>query len=110
MQLSDVDLLLGTSYVGSSDEPMYEAQLEAAKSQAKEYCNNDFLVEQEDGTYIEEYPKSVQMGVSMMVKSMSEDQNVASESLEGMSQSFFENGTFKSALVYFKPFRKVGFK
>ncbi len=106
MQLSDVDLMLGTSYVGSSDEPMYEAQLEAAKSQAKEYCNRDFL--NDDG--IEEYPKSVQMGVSMMVKSMSEDQNVASESLEGMSQSFFENGTFKSALVYFKPFRKVGFK
>lgn len=110
MLLSDVDALLNTSYVGSSNEAVYEARLDAAKDQTKKYCNNEFLVEQDDGTYKEVIPKGAQMGIALMVKSMGESQNVSSQALGDMSKSFFKGGTYKSALGYLKPYRKVGFK
>lgn len=55
-------------------------------------------------------PPDVEIAVDMIMKSMKESQNVASQSLGDMSKSFFEGATYKSALKFLKPYRKVRFR
>lgn len=55
-------------------------------------------------------PPDVEIAVDMIVKSMKESQNVASQSLGDMSKSFFEGATYRSALNFLKPYRKVRFR
>lgn len=106
MQLVDVDNLLNTSYVGATNEAVFEARLDAAKDQAKTYCNRSFV----DDAGNEAIPKGAQMGIALIVKAMGENQNVQSQSLGDMSKSFFEGATYRSALGYLKPYRKASFK
>ena len=109
MQLAELTNLLDIT-IPADKEGVYNARLAAAIGQAKVYCNNDFMVLQGDGvTYSEEIPPGAQMGIALMVKAMGENQNVASQSLEDMSKSFFANGTFSAAIPYLKPYRKVKF-
>lgn len=106
MLLTDLELLLNITIVGTSDEATYDARLDAGINLAKEYCNRDFL--NDDGVLV--IPKGAQMGVALLVKAMGEGQNVQSQSLGDMSKSFFEGGTYKAALGYLKPYRKAGFR
>jgi hypothetical protein len=106
MQLADVEKLLNITIVGTPQEDVFEARLAAAIDQAKQYCNRDFL--NDEGQL--EIPKGAQMGIALIVKAMGENQNVSSQSLENMSKSFFENGTYKAALQYLKLYRRAGFR
>lgn len=107
MQLTDLEQLLEITIVGTPKEQVYEARLAVAIDQAKQYCNRDFLNDQ--GQL--EIPKGAQMGIALLVKAMGEKQNLASRSLNGeLSESFFENGTFKAALQYLRPYRRAGFR
>jgi hypothetical protein len=74
--------------------------LEDGIDYAKRYCNNSFV----DGI-----PPSVKKGIALVVRSMSENSSVQSQSLGDMAKSFFEGGTMKEAHTYFKPYRKVRF-
>lgn len=106
MKLTDAEKLLNTQMVGAADEAVYQARLDAAIDQAKQYCNRDFL--NTDGLL--EIPKGAQLGVALILKAMGETQSVASQSLGDMSKSFFENGTYKAGINYLKPYRRLGFK
>jgi hypothetical protein len=113
MLLVDVENLLGITIL-AEQTTIYEARLSAAIDQAKQYCNNDFMVTTtaEDGTEttVETIPPGAQMGIALMVQAMGEKQNVASQSLGDMSKSFFQDGTKSAALNYLKPYRKAGFR
>lgn len=104
MQLDDLKFL-GVA-VKAGDEQMFQKRLNVAIAEAKAYCNNPFLNE----AGVEEIPDGAQMGIALLVKSIGETQNVASQSLGDMSKSFFEGGTAKAAYKKLKPYRKVGFR
>lgn len=78
-----------------TDEQMRKGAIEHINT----YCNQDF----KDG----ELPFDIEIAVDMLVKSMKENPGVQSQSLGDMSKSFFEGGTYKAALKYMKPYRKV---
>jgi hypothetical protein len=110
MQLSDIESLLGIQ-IATDQTAVFAARLAAAIDQAKQYCNNDFMVLDADGvTEKEEIPPGAQMGVALMVQAMGEKQNVQSQSLGDMSKSFFQGGTMSAAQTYLKPYRKASFK
>jgi hypothetical protein len=96
MQLVDVQNLLGIQFA-ADQTAIFEARLSAAIDQAKEYCNNDFIVINADGTTAETIPAGAQMGIAFIVQAMGEKQNVASQSLGDMSKSFFQGGTMAAA-------------
>lgn len=54
-------------------------------------------------------PADVEIAVDLVSKAMKESPNVASQGLGDMSKSFFEGGTYKAAMQYLKPYRKVKF-
>jgi Phage gp6-like head-tail connector protein len=105
MQLVDIENLLGIK-IATEQTGIYSARLSAAIDQAKQYCNNPFV----DDTGAENIPGGAKMGIALIVQAMGEKQNVQSQSLGDMSKSFFEGGTYKSALKYLKPYRKASFK
>ena len=105
MQLVDVENLLGIQIV-AEQTAIFTARLSAAIDQAKTYCNNDFL----DDFGVENIPTGAQMGIALIVQSMGEKQNVASQTLGDMSKSFFQGGTNAAAMKYLKPYRKAGFR
>lgn len=105
MQLSDLEALLGITIVGTPQEARYTALMAAAIDHVNDDCGGRFTQEY-DSVLI---PPGVQMGVALVVKSMTENQNVASQSLEGMSKSFFKGGTYDSARSYWKKYRRLVF-
>jgi hypothetical protein len=98
MELSELKIRL--KILDSSQDEFLEIALEDATDYAKEYCNNSF----KDGV-----PSSVKKGIALLVRSMSENSSVSSQSLGDMSKSFFEGGTIKEANKYFNPYRKARF-
>lgn len=107
MLLNDIENLLQIT-ITEAQKDVYEARLEAAIDYAKTYCRTDF--KNVDGEEV--FPGGVKMGIATVVQAMGEKQNVQSQSLGDMSKSFFKNGTFDAAHMYFKPYvsKKVGFK
>lgn len=103
MLLSDLEAF--GIIITDAQKPMYQKRMNAAIKQVQKHCNRTF---EENGAVV--LPEDVQLAVSLMVKSMGESQNVASQSLGDMSKSFFQNGTYIAALSYLKPYRKAGFK
>jgi hypothetical protein len=97
------DLVLGGVTVPDGQDQVYQARLDAAINQAQEYCKRDF----KDDEGVLDIPPGAKIGIALIVKSMTETQNVQSQSLGDMAKSFFEGGTYKSALLYLKPFRKM---
>lgn len=83
-----------------SQDDFLTVALEDAIDYAKQFCNNDFP---------EGLPPSVKKGVALIVKSMTENSNVASQSLGDMSKSFFEGATMREAEKYLRPYKKVRF-
>lgn len=104
MTVNDLQDCLGIVIVGTPQEGRYTKALAAAKAHVKQKCNNPF----EDASGKESIPDDVQMGVALVVKSMMEDQNIASNSIDGMSESFFKGGTYEAAKQYWKAHRRVG--
>lgn len=105
MQLSDLETALGITIVGTPQEARYQFLLDAAIDHVKRDCNNSFL----DANGNLALPGGVKIGVATLVKAMTENPAVSSQSLGDMSKSFFEGGTYKAARRYWKPYRKVGF-
>lgn len=89
----------------TSQDPFLQVALEDAIDYAKNYCNNSFL----NANGEEELPGAVKKGVALIVKSMGENSNVASQSLGDMSKSFFQGATMNEAHNYFRPYRKLRF-
>lgn len=89
----------------TSQDAFLAVALEDAIDYAQSYCNNTFL--NDEGEL--ELPSSVKKGVALIVKSMSENSNVSSQSLGDMSKSFFEGATIREAHTYFKPYKRLRF-
>lgn len=90
----------------NSQDEFLTIALEDAIDYAKSWCNNQFL----DESGSESLPPTVKKAVSLIVKSMSENSNVASQSLGDVSKSFFQGATMGEAHKYLRPFKKVKFK
>lgn len=103
MEIKDVEDLLGITITGSPQETKYKALLASAISHVNKQCGDRFT--DDDGVVT--LPDDVKMGVAMVVKSMTENQNVASQSLGDMSKAFFQGGTYKAATVFWKDYRKA---
>lgn len=88
-----------------SQDEFLQVALDDAIDYAQRWCNNQFL--DENGTL--SLPPSVKKGVALIVKSMTENSNVASQSLGDMSKSFFEGATMREAEKYLRPYKKVRF-
>lgn len=116
MQTNDVATLLGIT-ISDDQQTAYQAKLDAAIDYAKNYCNNDFMVsttvDNGDGTTTttstEIIPNGAQMGIAWLVKSMTEQPNVQSQSLGDMQKQFFQDATFIAAMNYLRPYRKAKF-
>lgn len=89
----------------TSQDEYLQVALDDAIDYAKNYCNNLFLNSKGETVL----PGAVKKGVALIVKSMNENSNVASQSLGDMSKSFFQGATINEAHKYFKPFRKLKF-
>jgi hypothetical protein len=105
MTLEELEALLGITVKGTAQEARYTALLAAAIDHVNGQCGDSFT--QTDGSVV--IPLGVQMGVALVVKSMTENQNVASQSLGDMSKSFFKGGTYESARAYWKKYKRVFF-
>lgn len=105
MDLKELKIRLGINENDNSQDTVLQVKLDDAIDYAKNYCNNLFINSKGEM----ELPGAVKKGVALMVKSMGENSNVASQSLGDMSKSFFQNGTTDEAHKYFKPFRKLRF-
>ncbi|MEH6943392.1 head-tail connector protein [Bacillus sp. JJ722] len=84
----------------TSQDDTLSINLEDAIDYVKTECNNQF----EDGL-----PSRVKRAVALLVKSMGENSNVASQSLGDMSKSFFQGATQKDVQDYLRPYKKVKF-
>lgn len=103
MRIDELEELLGITIQATPQEALYEARLAASVDYVKTYCRNDFL----DSDGYESIPKGAQMGIALLVKSMSENSNVSSQSLGDMSKSFFEGATGREAKLYLKPYVRL---
>lgn len=84
----------------NSQDEFLTIALEDAIDYAKSWCNNQFA---------EGIPSGAKKGIALIVKSMGENGNVASQSLGDMSKSFFQGATMDEALKYLRPYKKVKF-
>lgn len=98
MDLEELKIRLKIS--DTSQDAFLAVALEDAIDYAKSYCNNEF----KDGI-----PSAAKKGIALIVKSMNENGNVASQSLGDMSKSFFQGATMEEAHKYFKPFKRLRF-
>lgn len=98
MDLEELKIRLGIN--DNVQDGALQVKLEDAIDYVKIYCNNDF----KDGI-----PSAVKKGISLIVKSMNENGNVASQSLGDMSKSFFQGATMDEAHKYLKPFKRLKF-
>lgn len=94
------ELKIRLKITDNSQDEFLSVALEDAIDYVKTYCNNQF----HDGL-----PGGVKKAVTLIVKSMGENNNVASQSLGDMSKSFFQGATMDEAHQYLKPYRKVKF-
>lgn len=99
MELSELKVRLKVT--DTSQDEFLSVALQDAIDYVKTYCNNNFA----DGI-----PGGVKKGIALIVKSMNENNNVASQSLGDMSKSFYQGATMNEAHSYFKPYRKARFK
>jgi hypothetical protein len=95
MELQELEALLGIIIVGTPQEAAYAVKLAAAEQQALDYTKRT------------ELPAGASMGVAMLVKALGENPGVASQSLGSMSKSFFEGGSYKAALNYLRPYKRI---
>lgn len=105
MDLAELKTRLKIPLSDTSQDEFLQESLEDAIDYVKEYCNNPFHNEKGE----EVIPGAVKKGVALLVKSMSENPNVASQSLGDMSKSFFKGATMEEAHRYFKPYRRLKF-
>lgn len=84
----------------AQDDFLYFALTDAI-DYVKDYCNNPF----HGGL-----PGGVKKAIVLLVKSAGENNNIASQSLDGMSRSFFQGQNQTEAHDYLKPYRKVRFR
>ncbi len=104
MDLKRFDTLTGL-HISDADEATqerYKAWIAAAEVHINELCGGRFLVAQEDGTYKIILPPDVEIGLTQLVTHISnaKDSHLASQSLQGMSQSFFQGGGYSTASAY----------
>jgi hypothetical protein len=97
MELQEIADLLGIT-IQESQTAMYSARLDSALDLINEDCGGRFA----DANGIITLPPGVKMGAALLVKSMSENPAVASQSLGDMSKSFFQGGTESAARKYWK--------
>lgn len=105
MELEELKIRNKLSLLDTSQDAYLSVALEDAIDYAEQYCNRSF--KNSLGGY--DIPPSVKKGIALMIKSMGESSNVASQSLGDMSKSFFEGGTMKEAHRYFAPYKLVKF-
>lgn len=84
----------------NSQDGILSVNLEDAIDYVQQWCNNDF-----SGGF----PSAVKMGITLIVKSMSENPNVASKTFGPMSTTFVKDGTMNKAYKYLRPYKKVKF-
>lgn len=108
MELKRFDVLTGLriSDADQDTQERYKAWIAAAEIHVNELCGNKFLLPQPDGSYQLVFPPDVEIGITQLVVHMSNwrDGNIASQSLSGMSQSFFQGGGYITAAAYWKRF------
>ena len=79
---------------------------QAYKEWIKDYCNNDFLNEDEE----EELPGGVELALEKLEEMHSQSPNVASESVSDLSRSFFSSDIPDNIKSLLRPYRRVSFK
>lgn len=100
MELSELKLRLGIPESDTSKDALLQLQLEDAMEYIKDYCNNEFA----GGL-----PGGVKKAIVLFVKTANENSNVASQSMDGLSRSFFAGQSQTEARDYLRPYRKVRF-
>ncbi|KHD86370.1 hypothetical protein NG54_03380 [Heyndrickxia ginsengihumi] len=98
MDLEELKRRLGIT--DNSQDGVLAERLEDAIDYAKTWCNNPFA----DGI-----PSGAKRGITLIVKSMGENSNVASQTLGDMSKTFYQDGTINEAHRYLRPYKKVRF-
>ena len=88
MTLEQLKVRMQLSLDDTSKDATYQAWLEDAVEMAQEKCGVSFETK---------IPSGVRRAIVLLVKGMNES-NVASQSLEGMSKSFFKTDYYKEAM------------
>lgn len=105
MELPELKIRMKLPLTDTSQDAYLTIALEDAIDYAQTYCNQTFT----DGFGILDIPPSVKKGIALIVKSMGESSNVASQSLGDMSKSFFKGGTLDESHRYFAKYKLVKF-
>jgi Phage gp6-like head-tail connector protein len=100
MDLQELKIRLKIPENDTSQDAYLEVALEDAIDYVKQYCRQSF----DEGL-----PPAVKQAVAKLVKAYQENSNVASQSIDGMSKSFFEGGTMNEVHRLLKPYKKVRF-
>lgn len=101
MTLEELKVRMRIPIENTSKDVYLTVMLEDAIEYVKDYCNNQF----KDGL-----PGGVKKAIVLLVKSAGENSNIASQSLDGMSKSFFQGQSQTEAHDYLKPYRKARFR
>lgn len=95
--------------VPEDQRSMIAARLSAAAAHINKECDGQFIVPDGIGGLAVQFPPDVEYGAVLLVKAMASTPGLASQSLAGMSKSFFEGAEYRSAAMYWKRYRKVKF-
>jgi hypothetical protein len=104
MDVEEIGPLLGIT-IPADQLSAYAARLESALDLINTDCGGRFA----DETGLITLPPGVKMGAALLVKSMTENKTVASQSLGDMSKSFFQGGTELAARKYWARYIQASF-
>lgn len=101
MTLDELKIRMKIPLGDTTQDEYLKSALEDAIEYVETYCNHSF----KDGL-----PGGVKKAIVLLVKASGENSNVASQSLDGMSKTFFQGQIQTEAHDYLKPYRKVRFR
>ena len=106
MELSELKLRLEMDPEDTKQDALLTIQLADVVDYVQAYCKQDFI--NEEGLLV--LPPAVKRGITKVFKaSKSHKGNVQSESIAGMSRTYFSSEEYAVAHGDLKPFRKVVF-
>lgn len=105
MNLSRLQTLLGIT-ITEDQTATYQARLDSANEHVNSECGEVFSTLTDD-TVSYDFPYDVEIGLSLLVKSMGVDSTVASKTLGDMSVSYFQGEAYKGARLYWKKYIKA---
>lgn len=100
LEKSEVKKLLKIPDADTSQDDFIEAMIPIATEFAESHCNRSFA---------NDMPFGVKLGVAKLIESFGSNNNVSSESIGDLSQSFFSSDIPDSVKTFLKPYRQVKF-